>query len=71
MAGLVSFGLEGYNPSEVLDKKVGSLIPAEPKQSTENSHCDWYSERGHFISRHRPMGRDTGQVLKRTGWFSS
>ena len=24
------------------------LIPAETKTSTENSHSDWYSERGHF-----------------------
>ena len=24
------------------------LIPAETKKSTENSHSDWYSKRGHF-----------------------
>jgi hypothetical protein len=24
------------------------LIPAEPQQSTKNSHRDWYSRRGHF-----------------------
>ena len=24
------------------------LIPAEPKKSTEDSHNDWYSKRGHL-----------------------
>jgi hypothetical protein len=48
MAGRVSFGLEGYNPSEVLDKKVGSLIPAET--STENLHRHWNYERGHITT---------------------
>jgi hypothetical protein len=24
------------------------LIPAETKKSTEDSHWDWYSKRGHF-----------------------
>src|SRR5436189_2083697 len=34
------------------------LIPAETR--TENSHWDWYSERGHFI--HRRHGLTIGRI---------
>ena len=30
------------------------LIPAETKKSTESSLCDWYSKRGHFITKCMP-----------------
>jgi hypothetical protein len=46
MAGHGSLASEGYDPSEVLDKKVGSLIPADINPRTYIG--DWFSKRRHF-----------------------
>jgi hypothetical protein len=69
MAGHGSLASEGYDPSEVLDKKVGSLIPAsDNKTVAENSHGNWNIERGHVRFKERMIfttrrGHGEGMLL--------
>ena len=48
------------------------LIPAETKKSTENSHSDWYSKRGHFTQaacRCNCWGVELHSFLAAIVWF--
>jgi hypothetical protein len=40
------------------------LIPAENERSTEDSHCDWYSKRGHFTTAGQCRSGDAGSVSR-------